>query len=89
MTSLTEDESEHVRAALAMVATQLAPILGKDSTITYLVPPVLLLLRDSAPEVRLNLISSLAGLNQVIGIDLLSQSLLPAITDLAEDAKWR
>lgn len=86
---LTDDESEHVRAALAMVATALAPILGKESTISHLVPPVLLLLRDSAPEVRLNLISSLSGLNEVIGVDLLSQSLLPAIVDLAEDGKWR
>jgi serine/threonine-protein phosphatase 2A regulatory subunit A len=89
VTSLTEDDSEHVRAALAMVATELAPVLGKDATITYLVPPVLLLLRDAASEVRLNLISSLSALNEVIGVDLLSQSLLPAILDLAQDGKWR
>ena len=89
VTSLTEDDSEHVRAALAMVATELAPILGKDATITYLVPPVLLLLRDAASGVRLNLISSLSALNEVIGVDLLSQSLLPAILDLAQDGKWR
>lgn len=89
VTSLTEDDSEHVRAALAMVATELAPILGTEATITHLVPPVLLLLRDAASEVRLNLISSLGALNEVIGIDLLSQSLLPAILDLAQDGKWR
>ena len=89
ITNLTEDDSEHVRAALAMVATELAPVLGKDATITYLVPPVLLLLRDAASEVRLNLMSSLSSLNEVIGVDLLSQSLLPAILDLAQDGKWR
>ena len=89
VTSLTEDDSEHVRAALAMVATDLAPVLGKAATITHLVPPVLLLLRDAASEVRLNLISSLSALNEVIGVDLLSQSLLPAILDLAQDGKWR
>jgi serine/threonine-protein phosphatase 2A regulatory subunit A len=89
VTSLTEDDSDHVRAALAMVATELAPILGKESTITHLVPPALLLLRDAASEVRLNLISSLSALNEVIGVDLLSQSLLPAILDLAQDGKWR
>jgi len=50
---------------------------------------VLLLLRDAASEVRLNLISSLSALNEVIGVDLLSQSLLPAILDLAQDGKWR
>lgn len=89
VTSLTEDDSEHVRAALAMVATELAPVLGRDGTITHLVPPILLLLRDAASEVRLNLISSLESLNMVIGVDLLSQSLLPAILDLAQDGKWR
>jgi serine/threonine-protein phosphatase 2A regulatory subunit A len=89
VTSLTEDDSEHVRAALARVATELAPILGIDATITYLVPPVLLLLRDAASEVRLNVISSLSALNEVVGVDLLSQSLLPAIIDLAQDGKWR
>lgn len=89
ITILTEDESENVRAALAMVATELAPTLGKTATIADLVPPVLLLLRDSTSEVRLNVISSLGALNEVIGVDLLSQSLLPAILDLAQDGKWR
>lgn len=89
VTTLTEDESENVRAALGMVATELALHLGKEATITDLVPPVLLLLRDTTSEVRLNVISSLGALNQVIGVDLLSQSLFPAIIDLAEDGKWR
>jgi serine/threonine-protein phosphatase 2A regulatory subunit A len=87
--ALTEDDSENVRAALAMVATELAPLLGRDVTITHLLPPMLLLLRDSTSEVRLNIISSLSLLNDVIGEELLSQSLLPAILDLAEDGKWR
>ena len=86
---LTEDDSENVRAALAMVATDLAPLLGKEATISDLVPQVLLLLRDTTSEVRLNVISSLGSLNKVIGVDLLSQSLLPAILDLASDSKWR
>ena len=72
-----------------MVATELASHLGKDATISDLVPPVLLLLRDTTSEVRLNVISSLGALNEVIGVDLLSQSLFPAIIDLAEDGKWR
>ncbi|KAL3782012.1 hypothetical protein ACHAW5_004531 [Stephanodiscus triporus] len=86
---LTEDDSENVRAALAMVATDLAPVLGRDATITHLLPPMLLLLRDSNSEVRLNIISSLSLLNEVIGAELLTQSLLPAILDLADDGKWR
>ena len=87
--ALTEDDSENVRAALAMVATELAPLLGKDITISHLLPPMLLLLRDATSEVRLNIISSLTMLSDVIGEELLYESLLPAILDLAEDGKWR
>jgi len=89
LVGLTEDDSVNVRAALAMVATELAPLLGKDASVTNLLPPMLLLLRDSSSEVRLNIISSLSLLNDVIGTDLLHQSLLPAILDLADDGKWR
>ena len=38
---------------------------------------------------RLNIISNLDCVNEVIGIQQLSQSLLPAIVELAEDSKWR
>jgi len=86
---LTEDDSENVRAALAMVVTDLAPILGRNDTITHLLPPMLILLRDSTSEVRLNIISSLSLLTETIGPELLTQSLLPAIIDLADDSKWR
>ena len=46
-------------------------------------------LKDEYPEVRLNIISNLDCVNQVIGIKQLSDSLLPAIVELAEDTKWR
>ena len=48
-----------------------------------------LLSSPQCPEVRLNIISNLDCVNEVIGIRQLSQSLLPAIVELAEDAKWR
>lgn len=47
----------------------------------------LLFLSDECPEVRLNIISNLDCVNSVIGIQQLSQSLLPAIVELAEDSK--
>jgi serine/threonine-protein phosphatase 2A regulatory subunit A len=62
-------------------------------------------LKDDYPEVRLNIISNLDCINEVrlnlienfinhlylkvIGVRQLSQSLLPAIVELASDAKWR
>ncbi len=50
---------------------------------------VLCISAPKCPEVRLNIISNLDCVNEVIGIRQLSQSLLPAIVELAEDAKWR
>ncbi|KAL0973031.1 hypothetical protein UPYG_G00197960 [Umbra pygmaea] len=60
-----------------------------DNTVEHLLPLFLAQLKDECPEVRLNIISNLDCVNEVIGIRQLSQSLLPAIVELAEDAKWR
>lgn len=54
-----------------------------------MLPLFLSQLKDECPEVRLNIISNLDCVNEVIGIQQLSQSLLPAIVELAEDSKWR
>jgi serine/threonine-protein phosphatase 2A regulatory subunit A len=82
--------------------------------VEHLLPLFLSQLKDECPEVRLNIISNLDCVNEVIGIQQvcffiikflclmkiitmlilfisvqLSQSLLPAIVELAEDTKWR
>ncbi|CAL7944388.1 unnamed protein product [Xylocopa violacea] len=72
---LVSDPNQHVKSALASVIMGLSPILGKH--------------KDECSEVRLNIISNLECVNEVIGIQQLSQSLLPAIVELAEDSKWR
>ncbi len=77
------------KAALASNVMGLSPILGKQHTIDHLVDLFLHLLKDEFPEVRLNIISKLDAVNKVIGIEMLSQSLLPAIVELAEDRQWR
>lgn len=51
--------------------------------------PVDACVQDAYPDVRLNVISKLDQVNSVIGIELLAQSLLPAIEELAEDKAWR
>lgn len=86
---LANDNSQHVRASLASVVMGLAPLLGKEKTISNLLNLFLRLLKDESPDVRLNIISKLDAVNEVIGIELLSQSLLPAIVELAEDRQWR
>ncbi|PNI40754.1 PPP2R1B isoform 9, partial [Pan troglodytes] len=86
---LVSDTNQHVKSALASVIMGLSTILGKENTIEHLLPLFLAQLKDECPEVRLNIISNLDCVNEVIGIRQLSQSLLPAIVELAEDAKWR
>ena len=73
-----------MRAFFASEINHLAPLIGTDDTVTYLLPMLLVLFRDEASEVRLNVISSLTAINDVIGVEMLSQSLLPAIADLAQ-----
>jgi hypothetical protein len=66
------------------LATDLAPHLGKGLTMVYLPPPKLLFLRDATVEVRLNSVSLLALLNDVVGTALLTQSLFLAVLDLVD-----
>jgi len=47
------------------------------------------LLKDDNPEVRLNVIGKLSSVTPVLGLEQLSQHLLPAIVELAEDRQWR
>lgn len=89
VTELAQDPQENVRALLALTITGLLPILEKQSTIDRLLPLFLTMLRDDFPDVRLNIILNLLVVNDTIGINLLLTNLLPAITELAEDQKWR
>ena len=86
---IRDDPVDGVRGELAGAITGIADVFGKDGTTEGLLPIMLALLRDEDSEVRLRLISGLGKLNNVVGLDLLSQSLLPAVMDLAEDGKWR
>ena len=92
---LADDEAEHVRAALALVVSELAPTLGKKLSIQHLLPSISLLLRDSSSDVRLNMISSLGPLSETLGsLELLHSVLMPAIMELSspegeQASKWR
>uniref|UniRef100_A0A665UMQ9 Serine/threonine-protein phosphatase 2A 65 kDa regulatory subunit A beta isoform n=1 Tax=Echeneis naucrates TaxID=173247 RepID=A0A665UMQ9_ECHNA len=85
--NLLKDCEAEVRAAAANKVKEFCENLPEDNReqiiMTHILPCV------KCPEVRLNIISNLDCVNEVIGIRQLSQSLLPAIVELAEDAKWR
>uniref|UniRef100_A0A8C9U2L7 Protein phosphatase 2, regulatory subunit A, beta b n=1 Tax=Scleropages formosus TaxID=113540 RepID=A0A8C9U2L7_SCLFO len=83
--NLLKDCEAEVRAAAANKVKEFCENLPEDSRETIIMSHIL----PCCPEVRLNIISNLDCVNEVIGIRQLSQSLLPAIVELAEDAKWR
>lgn len=67
----------------------LSPLIDKAGTNEHIIPVFLALLRDENSDVRLNLFKRLEDLNKVIGIDTLSQSIIPALTELSQDKNWR
>ncbi len=64
-------------AALGSVLIALSTTLSKQDVIDHILPILLQLLRDTNPEVRLNIMSKLNQLNQVLSVEMISQSLLP------------
>jgi len=85
---LAVQPAENVRAAVGNVLPALAPLFGTQLT-AQLMKTFLILIRDDFAEVRLKLINTVASFALVIGSDMLKQSLLPAILELAEDKAWR
>ena len=87
--TLSHDPSQHVRTALASIVMGVAPLIGNAYTNEHLLPLYLHLLKDECSDVRLNIIKNIHQLNQVMSIDQLMNSILPAVVDLAQDGKWR
>merc|ERR1719221_317752 len=83
--TLPREQSQHVRASLAGSVLSLSPIFGSQLTVEYLINIFLHLIRDESPDVRLKLIGTLGDLSTVVGIEALSQSLLPSIKELGKD----
>ncbi|KAH6764985.1 protein phosphatase 2A subunit A3 [Perilla frutescens var. hirtella] len=77
------------RSAWPYMTMGMALVLGNDVTIEQLLPIFISLLNDEFLDVILNIISKLEQVNQLIRIDLFSQSLLPAVVEQTEDRHWR
>ncbi len=51
MSELNGDSNVHVKAKLGLAVLGLAPLLGRDLTITHLLPIILAQLKDESPDV--------------------------------------
>ncbi|CRL01713.1 CLUMA_CG014929, isoform A [Clunio marinus] len=82
------NQEQIIMTSILPYIKELVSDANQHNIIQHLLPLFLTQLTEW-PEVRLNIISTLDCINDVIGIQQLSQSLLPAIVELAEDSKWR
>ena len=67
----------------------MAPIVGKDYSLSKIVPILSELLKDNSSEVRFNVASNMKKLATVVNSDVLSPSLLTIFTELTNDPQWR
>ncbi|VDD75557.1 unnamed protein product [Mesocestoides corti] len=79
ISDLNSDSNVHVKSKLGLAVLGLAPLLGRELTVTHLLPIILAQLKDESPDT----------VNNVIGVDHVSSSLLPAIVELAKVPVWR
>ena len=75
-----EDASVHFKADLASALCEMSKYVGKETTISKLMPILLDLIKDEDFEVRLNCTKGLIKLADIIGQDLLSDSILTSLT---------
>jgi len=85
--NLSKDENKYARAQFAEVVVAAGSRYSSEFVGSHILPSVLDLLKDPEPEPRLKCLSNL-DLDVVNAMDLL-EALMPCITQLAEDDKWR
>ncbi len=78
-----------MRSALSENLLTLCPVIEQEASVAHILPIFLHLLKDEAPEVRLNLLKRLDDLKQVVNIEQLEAYLVPSLEDLAQEKSWR
>lgn len=67
----------------------MAQIIGKETTQTKILPILLELLKDENSDVKLNVVSGLVKIANVVNLDLLTSQLLNSLSNMTKDGQWR
>lgn len=86
---MSNDQSQHVKGAMAQAVCELAQHTSKETTIEYILPAVNQILKDSVTEVRVSLMNSIDKLAEAIGEENVSTHIIPEIQKLSKDQIWR
>lgn len=97
MKPLSTDTQNFVRSNLIFLTLvslstsflSLSTMVGKKNTSEFILPIFLQLLKDEESEVRISLFKKLNEITKVLGVDTLSHSIIPALTELGTDKNWR
>jgi serine/threonine-protein phosphatase 2A regulatory subunit A len=67
----------------------MAQIIGKDYTTQRVLPILMELLKDDNSEVKLNVVSGMVKIANVVGVELLNTQLLTTLSNMTKDGQWR
>lgn len=67
----------------------MAQIIGKEYTVGKVQPILMELLKDDNSEVKLNVVSGLVKIANVVGSELLNSQLLNTLGNMTKDGQWR
>jgi serine/threonine-protein phosphatase 2A regulatory subunit A len=74
---------------LATSILHLCKIIGKKNTTDLILPKFLQLLKDEDEQVRVAIFKNVGLICDVLGVDTLSQTTMPALNELAVHSNWR
>jgi serine/threonine-protein phosphatase 2A regulatory subunit A len=74
---------------VALALCEMAHIVGKDYTMSKILPILTELMKDDNAEVRLNVVQNLIKLADIVQTDLLSPNFLTILQNITKDAQWR
>lgn len=86
---IASDASQHVKGSMAQAICDLSQCLSKSDTVSYIIPTVMTILKDSATEVRVSLLVNLKKLVSSLEEDDIRSLIIPEVERLSKDTTWR
>lgn len=84
------DGTSQFKAGVARALCDMASIIGKEMTVSKIIPILMDLIKDDNSEVKLNVIGGLKKIAHVVNADtLLSPGNIVIISNLTKDGQWR
>jgi len=80
----------HYLDSLANSILHLCPVIGKKATIDHVLPKFLIFLKDEQEQqVKQTIFKKVSLICETLGIETLSQSLMPVLDELVVSPNWR